>query len=244
MDELSSVQVEPIVINMKMSATFHVRSSFTPTFFVSAANLTRLAGEIESTGTNVSRDDQLHHKGYVAGAILQATAGLEAAISEVLMHGPTHSIGSATVGEEKSALLKTFAEVIDSAKALDRYNLTLRLLGYSQFDPSAQPYQDADLIVRLRNELVHYRSHWSDGDKVVRTDDRAAAKKNLLAGLSNKRFAKPPFVADGSVFFPHRCLSSACARWAVDRCVAFHDDFYSRLGIPSPLDPYRELLIT
>jgi len=54
-----------------------------------------------------------------------------------------------------------------------------------------RPYQDADLLTRLRNELLHYKSKWGeqmDGAK-------------LFSTLEQLRFDKPVFVHANGTFF-------------------------------------------
>jgi hypothetical protein len=114
-----------------------------------------------------------------------------------------------------------------------RYATVLHLLGKAPIDAGAQSLENASLAVRLRNEIVHYKSRWG-------VDlDRA----KLFVSLQAKAHRRPPFQpASGMNFFPHHCLSANCAAWAVESCAAFINLFYSHLGVQSPLAAYTDRL--
>jgi|ERR1017187_1287235 hypothetical protein len=93
--------------------------------------------------------------------------------------------------------------------------------------------ENASLLVKLRNEIVHYKSRW--GVELERA--------RLVGALEAKRHRRPPFMpATGMNFFPHHCLSADCAAWAVESSAALIDVFYEHLGVASPLAAYAERL--
>lgn len=210
-----------------------VRSSLTAQYLMAAAMQARAAAEVESRPvTSVTEDDRVAHRGFVVGAIMQATAALECEIWEVMVYGPGHHLGSNGIDCEARDFLAPAAEVIDGEGVLERYGLVLHLLKKDGLDPGALPWQDASLVVRLRNELVHYKSRWS----------KELERSKLLRALQDKGHPKPPFIQGSANFFPYECLSAGCASWGVQSCVAFLDAFYANLGFPGRLDPYRTRL--
>jgi hypothetical protein len=211
------------------SISIDVRYTFTAQFLRAATRFSHLAADIEAKAAS---DDEVVHRGLVVGAIMQATAALETEIWEVMRYGPGHHLGSGGVDEAGRALLTPIADVIDATDVLSRYNVVLHVLGKDRFDTGAMPWQDAALVVRLRNELVHYKSRW--GSELERT--------KFLIALESKGHAKPRFIQAGSNFFPHAALRAACAAWATRSCVEFLEGFYASLEIVSPLDPYRQEL--
>jgi hypothetical protein len=190
-----------------------VRSSLTAQFLMAAAIQARAARGIEFAGLTgaVTEEDEVAHRGYVIGAIMQGTAALEAEIWEVKVYGPGHHLGSNGIDFQALDLLAPLADVIDGEKVLDRYRLVLHLLKKEPLDPGGQPWQDAALVVRLRNELVHYKSRW--GEELERSA--------LIRALQSKKHPKPPFIADAANFFPHACLGATCATWAAESCVSW-----------------------
>lgn len=210
-----------------------VRSSLTAQFLMAAAMQARAAAEIESRPeATVTEDDKVAHRGFVIGAIMQATAALECEVWEVMVYGPGHHLGSNGIDSEARDFLSPVAEVVDGEGVLERYRVVLHLLRKKAMDRGAPPWQDATLVVRLRNELVHYKSRW--GEELSRS--------KFLRTLQEKGHPKPPFVKGSANFFPYECLSAACASWSARSCVAFLDAFYANLGFASRLDPYRARL--
>lgn len=206
------------------------RYSFTGQFLTGAVLFARSALAMENRPIDSLTDsDQAAHRAYVVAAVIQTTASLEGEISEVLRYGPGHHLGSDRVDLSAQKVLFPLAEMLDEQPVLRRYDLVLHVLGLPRLDFGAQPCQDASLLVRLRNEIVHYKSRW--GTEMDR--------ESVWRGLRQKGFPRPPFVVGNVNFFPHECLSAATATWAVDTALALLDEFYNRLEVPSPLDAIR-----
>jgi hypothetical protein len=128
--------------------------------------------------------------------------------------------------------LHPLAEMIDRhQKTIRRYELVLHLLGKPPLDKD-QIYESADLLVKLRNELVHYKS--KGGQEME--------GQKLFNRLKDLRFEKPSFVESNTNFFPHQLLGASCASWAVITATEFINAFYALLGFPSPLEPHKERL--
>jgi len=82
------------------------------------------------------------------------------------------------------------------------------------------PYQSARLVVRLRNELIHYKPEMADlpGDP--------SSKPHWLAGL----YAPNPFAHPRYGNLVDRYLSAGCARWALESVLALTEEVFARLG--------------
>jgi len=221
------------VLHLAGTMSADVRSSLTAQFLMAAAMQARAAAGVEShAASQVTDDEKIAHRGYVVGAIMQATAALECEIWEVMVYGPGHHLGSNGIDFAARDVLAPIAEAIDGESVLERYRLVLHLLKKEGLDAGLQPWQDASLVVRLRNELVHYKSRWG----------KELERSGLLRALQDKKHPEPPFVEGAANFFPHGCLSAACASWAAQSCIAFLDAFYTNLGFAGRLDPYRARL--
>ncbi len=209
-----------------MSATLDSRYSFTAQFLRGGAIFARHAHAIEaSADASLSEEVQAEHRAYVVGAVVQAAAALESEISEVVMHGPGNHLGSNGLDAAGREYLLPLADVIDGKPTLQRYDLVLHLLRRPALERGTHPHQPADLLVRLRNELIHYKS------KLGAEMDR----QGLFERLEQLGFDKPGFISPHTNFFPHRCLSASLAGWSVETGVAFINAFYERLGIVSSL---------
>lgn len=209
------------------------RYSFTSQFLAGAALQARAAFGIELVGTPASpSEDQCAHRSYVVGAIMQSVAALESEIWEVVHHGPGHHLGSNGVDGAARAFLARVADLIDDQRTLERYECVLHLLHKAPLQIGIHPFQDAELVVGLRNEIVHYKSKWGD--------DLAGIK--LFKGLESKNHRRPPFFPESGVnFFPHQCLSADCAAWAVETCAEFLATFYCHLGVIMPTSLHKSL---
>lgn len=220
-------------MHFRDTVTADTRYTFTGQFLKSSAIFVRRAREIEATaGAHADDQTRSEHRGLVSAVIMQCVAALETEAHEVCAHGPGSHLGSNGTDAQVKAFLHPLADLIDDQSALARFDLILHLLGKTPLEKGANPYQTAALVVRLRNELIHYKSRWGtemNGNK-------------FQAALQVLRHPPPPFVDAGMNFFPHRCLSAACAEWALASVVAFLESFYSSLGIPSRFANYRDRL--
>ena len=231
-DETSSADLP---VTAELSATADVRYSFTAQFLIGAAFFSRCAETIERESSgSITEVVRSNHRAYVVAAIMQSVAALEAEIWEVCVHGPGHHLGSGGTDIAARDFLTPLAEVIDGEDTLSRYKLVLHLLNKEPLDRGAQPWQDAALLVKLRNNLIHYKSKWGS----------QLENSNTFAAIMRLKHPRPPFVpASGVNFFPHQCLSAGCAVWAVDTAVAFLDAFYAHLGISCVLERHRSALL-
>lgn len=164
------------------------------------------------------------HRGYVVGAVMQSVAALEAEIYEITVHGPGHHLGSNYIDVKAREFLAPLEELIDDQDVLERYSLVLHLLQKGPLPRDSGIWENALLLIRLRNALVHYKSQWG----------RDMSPK-LLASLQKLALPKPPFISQHEFFFPNQCLSAACAGWAVDASFKFLTTFYQLLGLPAPI---------
>jgi hypothetical protein len=223
---LSIDKAEHIDASDEVSLGLDGRYWFTPQFLQGAALRSRMAYEIEAK-SDVTEAERIAHRTFVVSAIMQSAAALESEIWDVVHHGPGHQLGSGATDAAARDYLLPLAEMIDRQDTLSRYAAVLHLLGKPRLDPSAQPWQDADLLVWLRNEVVHYKSLWaSELDRMKR-----------IKALRQKPIPAPPFVPSNTVgWFPHACLSAPRAAWAVETAKGFLDVFYDRLGLQSPVE--------
>ena len=208
-----------------------VRYSFTAQFVRGGATFAKYAHEIEDTSFNSSDEASVaEHRSFVVSTVIQCAAALESEAAEILLHGPGHHLGSNGIDVPARDFLKPLADVIDDEPTLHRYELILHLLRRPSLDSGGNPFQSADLLIKLRNELLHYKSKWQ----------AEMERQKLFARLKQLRFQKPPFVTEDTTFFPHKCLSASLASWCVNTSVAFITEFYIQLGIESPLKAFAE----
>lgn len=217
-----------------LAAKMDVRYSFTAQFLCSSAIFARRCAKLESD-PGIASDDALktEHLGLATSAILQSAAAVEAESAELTMHGPGHHLGSNGLDAKALAILAPHADSIDKLSSIERYQLILGLLGKQLLVKGRSPLQSMTTLVKLRNEMIHYKSEWSEKFE----------RKPLVEALQALRLPEPGFVSPHSMFFPHRFLGSASAAWSVHTAVTFINEVYNRLGIPSsPLKAHMSQL--
>jgi hypothetical protein len=210
-----------------MFAKLDARYHFTRQFLASAFDAAAWARRIEYRyGTAEPPPHvQVRHLGAVTSAVLHSVAALESDVWSLLHHGPGHQLGSNGIDKDALAKLQPLAETLESEDVLSRFNLVLHISRGTMLDRGAQPYQAASLLVRLRNELVHYKSKWGVEHEQFK----------LLRSLEQLGLAPPPFRASASLFFPQRLLGAECALWAAQSSEAFFEGYYRALNVPNPV---------
>jgi hypothetical protein len=133
-------------------AILSVRYSFTAQYLTSSATFAKRSAQIEQANPQVADDaTQTEHRGLVAAAIMQCVAAVEAESAELTMYGPGHHLGSNGTDANARDFLEPLATFIDDQSALDRYDVILRLLRKQPLVRGQQPWQDMEVLVRLRN---------------------------------------------------------------------------------------------
>ena len=210
-----------------MVARLDARFHFTRQYLQSAFDAAAWARRLEARYGTKEHPPHAHvrHLGAVTSAVLHSVAALEADSWSLLHHGPGHQLGTNGIDGEALAKLKPLAETLEAEDVLTRLNLTLHVSRGLMLDRGAMPFQMASLLVRLRNELVHYKSKWGVEHEQFK----------LLKSLEQLNLQPPPFRANAPLLFPQRLLGAACASWAAATAEAFFDAFYGALKVPSPV---------
>ena len=200
-----------------------MRMSLVGTYLLASAHFAARAKAIElMEATTVTEELQTEHRGSVLASVMQSSAALEAEVYEIAAHGPGHHLGSNGIDAAGHQLLEPLTDLIDSQEVLERYCLVLHLLQKPALDRSTHVWEHAQLLIRLRNSVVHYKSRWNNEIEATK----------FLKSLKKLRQAKPPFVSIHSPYYPTQCLNAACALWAVQSALRFLEVFYGNLGFP------------
>jgi len=125
-------------------------------------------------------------------------------------------------------ILAEFWKIVErNSPILNKYEIALVACGVQAFEKGQDPFQSVDSLIEIRNALIHYRPEPSD--------DLRAHKK--IEERVKSRFQLNPLAGTGSLWFPHRCLGSGCASWAILKVERFMTEFCQKLSIPSRFDP-------
>jgi len=106
-------------------------------------------------------------------------------------------------------------------RPLDKYQALLRFAGQAPLGAGAQPYQDAQFVVQLRNAIAHYRPQ-----------DLSADEPDLMEQRLRGKFADNRLmVGSGNSWWPDVCLGWGCARWALEAVTTLTDQVVELVGV-------------
>jgi hypothetical protein len=217
---------------------------------IAATTLSRQCGDLEADPPRPNEDERGRnltyqevtaraHRSAAIGSILSSVGFLEASINEFFassQHDNLNLSGGALPEHDRQVVAAASDLVGKNKTTLDRYQLALHLLHYDPFDHGLEPYQDANLLVRLRNAIVHYTPQWRPHADGPTTD-------KLSLALEGKGFPQNPFTGAGNPFLLDRCLGHGCTTWAWQASLALVDDFLRRAGVSGVHHQMRELLV-
>src|SRR5262245_54674537 len=98
------------------------------------------------------------YQAYAIGAVLSSAAFLEATCNEVLASAAHANLpAGGELEEDERAALVDAADVLDRQRLLERYQEMLHLVGRELIDEDSDVFVDVDLLLRLRQALVHFK---------------------------------------------------------------------------------------
>jgi len=209
-------------------ASISSASLLSGTFLWTAAYGAQRCQDIEDEATRAS-GWRTEHICYVITAITSFAAFLEALVNEVywevrranLKVGHCHPQFPNVTSKSQSYLL---AKWDDRAKILDKYDVILACAGLQTFEKGRLPYQNASMLVDLRNKLVHYRPEM----QLHEGDPGTFTRK-----LQNKFPECAAHFGSDNPWWPDKALGAGCAKWAHDSARALADEWNRRLRAPA-----------
>ena len=185
------------------------------------------------------------HRAFVNSAILLAVAFAESAINELFQdavdghHNYIKNLNPSVITILANYWNMTEMRNKSHISILDKFQLALLFNGCESFNPGSQPYQDANLAIKLRNTIVHYKpeSISSNSNHKLSKQLQGKFESNLL------------FKGSGNSFFPDHCLGIGCSDWVISSVKIFVDDFFKKMklkpnyqivdfGLPQLIQPY------
>lgn len=180
----------------------------------------------------------------VTASIFAAVSFLEATINELFADAGQQYGENPLDSDTKALMADMWKKSIPRTSRypiLEKFDIALILARKPVFDRGKPPAQDVDLVIQLRNNLIHYEPEWVNDE--IEDLSMVAAEKKLDKRLRGK-FPTSPLMNKSDPFFPNKCLSYGCARWAVESSLAYSDEFYAKLGVPAPYEHIRQHLRT
>jgi len=167
-------------------------------------------------------------RSHATAAVMMSIASLESFCNEHFADAHRHFEPASL------EMWKRIAKDVDRATLLDKADWFLFFRGKAALDRGRRPTQDVDLLIRLRNALVHFRPEWSNAQR------EHADLSKALGG----RFRVPKWLAAEKGVFPMAWAGHGCAEWAVASCKRFMEEFEAQAGLPSVVPKWAHQLNT
>ena len=153
------------------------------------------------------------HRSLAASSVIASATFLEAAVSELFQdshdrHGLREDGYLAPLKPETVATMAKLWSATKSGRYLDpleKWQWLLDCCGYDPLDRGAPRAQDAALLIRLRNALVHFRP------ENVATDETHELEKRLRGKFADNRLME----GSRNPWWPSHGLGHGCSEWAV-----------------------------
>ncbi len=221
-------------------------SAWMPRFYyshyhiMSAAFFARESGRVERENEakeSFTSEIQSRHRAYVTGCVFATVSFLEAQINEIFTDAADEQRDFIHPLGDKIFLLaemwKLGVPKTASYPILKKYEIAVALAEKKPLGRGALVYQNASLLIWLRNALIHYEPISSTS-----TAESSQAHEERFRG----KFALNPLTGAKTPFFPARCMGYGCAKWAVESSIGFVDHFCSHLGIEPVFNSIRNSL--
>ena len=212
-----------------VGGTLRQKSAFAVQHLLAAARFSRRCGEVQEQnfGEQLASfyDEQIS---YVSATIMLCVASIEANINELLSNPET------LFPELNTNAQSEICSLLSSLSIIDKYQRVLLAKGIDTFEKGAQPLQDIEVLISLRNEFVHFHPEWHDEQK---RHDKLGRKLKGKFGLS-------PFITESTgVLFPQRIVSHGCTKWAVECSIEFMNLYNAKVALESKFTKFQEKLI-
>lgn len=168
------------------------------------------------------------HRALVLGGVFMVVASLEASLNELVAEvedKSTRLVGALLSNPDGVAALQAAWPKLERKSLVVKHQRLLGMFGASALEEHSATVKDIACLVSLRNALVHFRPEWLN----KRVEHKRLEEE--LDGL----FELNPLLPSGSIWFPNRCLSSDCLRWACDSVKHFSKTVCERLSIAERL---------
>ena len=188
---------------------------------------------------SLEADNELNYitnKALVISIVFTSVSFLESLINEVFMDSyDNESVNTFDLAPDQ--IKKIYATlwrkgIPRSAKhsVIDKYQIALSVIGLPEIDLGEVVGQDTIKLIKLRNALVHYEPE----SNITLSPDKESLRSSKLERQLKGRFELNQFTGANNPFFPDKCLSVDCARWAIETALNFSDEYF-RINRKIPL---------
>ncbi|WP_431949832.1 hypothetical protein [Nocardia lijiangensis] len=173
------------------------------------------------------RNVDLGHRADAISAVLSAVAFLEAFVNETFSDAAESEGGTFRTAGLSPAVVTQMGQfwtggavpIERGLPVIRKYQLALLCAGQPLLDTGSGPAQAVNVLIDLRNALVHF---------MPQTQDIETAHK-LENGLRPR--ITPNKQAIGAPWYPNSALAAGCARWACTAAMELADEWQQRMGL-------------
>lgn len=233
------------------SALRYRRSSLSIAHVLSAFVLAKQTREVEekakSSGWKGQHDEQ---RAFATATVVMAAAFLEALANELVdclrddgRAGVFAPFSTREVQEARARHGRPTPTATKS-KIIAGYHQLLAAFKKAPPTPTADSSLDAELIVELRNNLMHASpvdSVFSSSGAVTIASLHESLERSLGDLTKRRRIEINPLWPD-AVLFPNGILGAGLARWAATAALDYADGFFRELGVPALYEHVRPQL--
>ncbi len=208
-----------------------------------AAYMTRQAAKVEAELTGDAAPETVALKAYVSSALFSSVAFLEALANEIYADAIRPDGGHLSALDERDRLMIASlgeTESVQKASIISKYDLLLRGAGKTPLPSGCGPHQAVLTVIRLRNEIVHYKASFFDvgTEGMVRAGSFHTSKlPSQIKGKFEPRRSAQGLSGDS-------WLGHGLAQWSVTSAIAYADANFAALGIKPYYDHVRSSLGT
>ena len=183
------------------------------------------AEKIETNFTGQSRFD-IRHRSTVNASILSSVAFLESAINEVYKDAvdkhPSYlkDLDKPKIERLQQKWNEWHTERKKNISTLKKYLVAMECCEVTPLSKGRSPYQEANLVIKLRNSIVHFTPDNSCDDIPQQFDE-----------LQSKLLENQLMSGSGNAYFPDKCLGAGCSKWALTAVTTFANEFFTQIEV-------------
>jgi hypothetical protein len=188
---------------------------------------------------SIDTHEIIEHRSFCVSIVFSIVSFLEANINEFYMDSSDNRDGIVVdLKNEEVELLKNLWQLeipkTASYTIIEKYQIALTLLRKKQIPGDRNPLQSVDVLIKLRNSLIHYEPEW----EIL---DEKRAQINLSKKLDSK-FKLNKYAGEYASSFPDKYLSADMCKWSIKSAIMFADLFYEKLEIIPLYEKIRNMI--
>lgn len=223
-----------MIVGVSLQTYFSIQHLQTAAYCAYRARRLECRGAVHSASTL-----DVAIKGYVSSSLFATVAFLEALANELFADAAKPDGGHlSSLAVDARFLIAELGqtESVDRAPVISKFDVLLRAAALQPVTRDRNPGQDLSTVIRLRNELVHYKAEWLDMGTPGMTRPGSFLESKLAMQVQGRFIDRPgPRSSDS-------WLGAGCAAWALQCAVAYTDEVFKRLRVTPLYEHVRSKL--